>query len=181
MNLNEIKHRLKNLDSKSKTRIIVIVGICGMMLILFSELLPGSDKEESTVTAEKSYTESTDDYKLELENELKSILSQIKGVGEIDVMITLDGTEEYVYAEELDTDTTHDSSKTSDKYKNKIVMNENGGSKNALVKKTMKPKVSGVIIVCGGGGDLNLKERIIKAAGAVLDLSSDKICVECKK
>lgn len=180
MKLNEIARRFKNLSPRSKTTIIVIIGICGMMLILLSELLPGGEKTDEA-KAEKSYSESTDGYKLELESELKSILSQIKGVGEIDIMITLDGTEEYVYAEELDTDQNKDNSKTSEKYKNKIVMNENGSSKSALVKKTIKPKVSGVIIVCEGGGDINIKERIIKAAGAVLDLSSDKICVECKK
>ena len=49
-----------------------------------------------------------------------------------------------------------------------------------LVKKIIRPKISGVVVVCGGGGDITLKERVIKAVSAALDISYARICVEGK-
>ena len=94
--------------------------------------------------------------------------------------MTIEGTIEYVYAEELDTDNDKDGEKTSEKYQSKIVMNEKNGDKEALVKKIIKPQISGVIIVCQGGGNSSIKERVIKAASTALNLPSGRICVEQK-
>ena len=50
-------------------------------------------------------------------------------------MVTIEGTTEYVYAEELDTDTDKDGEKTSEQYKNQIVMTEENGKKRRTCKK----------------------------------------------
>lgn len=152
------------------------------MLILLSEIIPDSESEkEDTAISDDPVTEDTYEYKRQVEEELCRILGDIKGVGEIKVMVTIEGTTEYVYAEELDTDTDKDGEKTSEKYKNEVVMVEQDGRKNALVKKIIKPQISGVVIVCEGGGDIHLNERVLKAASVALDLPASKICVECKK
>lgn len=183
MNIKDAKRKLGSLfTGQKRTRLIVILGIVGILLIMLSEIMPGggNDNTESTISND-IVSEDTHEYKKQIESELSSILGEIKGVGELEVMVTIEGTTEYVYAEELDTDTDKDGEKTSEKYKNKIVMSEQNGKKEALVKKIIKPQISGVIIVCRGGGDLNIKERVIKAAATALNLPSNKICVECRK
>ncbi len=183
MNIKDAKHRFMSfLSGQKRTKLIVVLGIAGILLIMLSEILPDRKKDttESTISNDV-VSEDTHAYKKQVESELSSILGEIKGVGELEVMVTIEGTTEYVYAEELDTDTDKDGEKTSEKYKNKIVMSEQNGKKEALVKKIIKPQISGVIIVCRGGGDLNIKERVIKAAATALNLPSSKICVECRK
>ena len=180
MDIKEITDRAKQLISgPNRLKIIVIAGVCGILLIMLSELLPDSSDKDKITVSDNVVTDDTDAYKKQIESELSDIIGQIKGVGKLEVMVTIEGTTEYVYAEEVDTDNDTDGSKTSEKYQNKIVMNEKNGSKEALVKKIIKPQISGVIIVCQGGGDLSVKERIIKAAATALDLPSGRVCVEC--
>lgn len=180
VDIKEITDRAKQLISgPNRLKIIVIAGVCGILLIMLSELLPDSSDKDKITVSDNVVTDDTDAYKKQIESELSDIIGQIKGVGKLEVMVTIEGTTEYVYAEEVDTDNDTDGSKTSEKYQNKIVMNEKNGSKEALVKKIIKPQISGVIIVCQGGGDLSVKERIIKAAATALDLPSGRVCVEC--
>ena len=183
MEIKQIKDKIKCFFSgQQKTKLIMILGITGIVLIMLSEFIPASNgNDEETPVSNDVVTEDTYAYKKQVESELYKIISQRKGVGELDVMVTIEGTTEYVYAEELNTDNDKDGEKTSEQYQNKIVMNEIDGNKEALVKKVIKPQISGVIIVCQGGGDLSLKERLITAAATALNLPSSRICVECKK
>lgn len=183
MDIKKYKEKLKAFFTKqNRTKLIVILGICGMVLIMISELIPDSKSEETGVKVSSDpVTEDTYEYKRQIETELSDILGKIKGVGEIHVMVTIEGTTEYVYAEELDTDTDKDGEKISEQYKNQIVMTEENGKKDALVRKIIKPQISGVVIVCQGGGDVSLNERVLKAASTALNLPSSKICVECRK
>lgn len=182
MGIKEISEKAKKFFSgQNKTKLIVILGICGMVLIMLSEFISddNTNKDKSVSSADNGVSDDTDAYKNQIESELKDILGKIKGVGDLQVLVTIEGTTEYVYAEELDTDTDKEGEKTSEKYQNKIVMSEKDGNKEALVKKIIKPQINGVIIVCQGGGDLSVKERIIKAASTALNLPSGRICVEC--
>lgn len=179
MKATEILDNIKTfLSSQNKTKIIVFIGLLGMGLIMLSEFLPKSNSESEKQVAEKEISDNTDTYKRQIESELKEIIGKINGVGTLEVMVTIEGTTEYVYAEEVDTDNDKDGEKTNEKYQSRIVMNEKDGDKEALVKKIIKPQISGVIIVCQGGGDLSIKERVIKAVSTALNLPAGRICVE---
>ena len=178
-----LKKIIDTLQSKTglsgKVLVIVIIGILGLLLIAVSEFIPSGEKNEkkevSTYLADTSYTHS---FKKETERELKEIISKIDGVGEVSLMLTLDGTTEYVYAEDVDTETDENSDSRSNKYKNKVIIVDSDGWETALVKKIIEPKVKGVIIVCSGGGNIEIKERVIKAVSSALNISSNNICVE---
>ncbi len=181
---SNFKEKLKIFKQKKmKTRLIMILGIAGIVLIFLSEILPSETaKDKSSKITEQSLSEDeSDTYKKRIEKELKEVLSQINGVGECEVMVTVEGTTEYVYAENLTKSEDNNGERTSDKYENEIVMVEEDGKKEALVRKIIKPKISGVVIVCEGGGDIKVSERVLKAVSTALDISSSKICVENKK
>ncbi len=162
-----------------KIWIIVLIGISGLALIFLSEIIPSGDSEDrnenSSPVADTSYSSS---FKRETERELKEIISKIDGVGEVSLMLTLDGTTEYVYAEDVDTETDENSDSKSDKYKNQVIIVDSDGNETALVKKIIEPKVKGVVIVCSGGGNTEIKERVIKAVSSALNISTNNICVE---
>lgn len=181
MKLINIKEFFSSKDKK--TKLIIIAGVLGMILILLSELIPTtSSKAEKNISAPTDIvTDDTTEYKNELENDLVGMLRKIKGVGDVSVMLTIEGTTEYVYAEELNTTTDKDGEQTTEKYENQIVMTDDNGVKKALVKQIIKPKVSGVVVVCEGGGSTTINERVLKAVSTALNLPTDKICVECSK
>ena len=160
-----------------KTKIVIAVGLAGILLIFVSEMFPAKNTAESKSIA----TDDTDSYKKQIEKELKDVLSQVRGVGECEVMVTVEGTTEYVYAENLTKSTDNNGDRTSDRYENEIVITDNDGKKEALVRKIIKPQICGVVIVCEGGGDIKVNERVLKAVSTVLGISSSKICVEGRK
>lgn len=179
IDINRIKEAF---SGKNKTKLLIIIGIAGMILILLSELIPGKDTKTQTRENQSTATEDneTDLYKQQIQNELTELLKKIKGVGDCKVMVTIEGTTEYVYAENISRYNDTDNERTSDKYENNIVFTEKDGEKQALVRKIIKPKINGVLIVCEGGGNIQVNERVIKAVSTALDLSSSKICVEEK-
>lgn len=177
MNTNALKERLRvYLAGFDRKKLIVFLGIAGMLLILLSELMPDKKQEKSNEPA-ASDDISSDMYKQQLEKELCDILSKIDGVGETKVMLTLDGTTEYIYAQNLDTTIDTDESSKRESSRNEIVITESGGDKKALVKKIIRPQVTGVLIACTGGDDIHNREKIIGAASAVLGIPASRVYV----
>lgn len=165
----------EKLKGKNRTTILVVLGIVGMVFILLSNLFkPDEKKPASTI---KNMSVNTNEYQKEIEEQLVNILQEINGVGKVKVMVTIEGSTEYVYAEEYNTKNDNTEDKTSQSYQNKYVIVDNGNTKEALVKKILKPKVSGVIVVCEGGNSPIISEKIYQAVSAVLDIPTNKICV----
>lgn len=180
MNITSLKQSFnKLLNGKRKTGLIVAIGMIGILFIFLSELIPSgqSSPDAASSTSENDiYT-----FKENTEKELEKMLSDIKGVGDVSVMISVSGTVEYVYAEEVNmTDDANGDNKTQ-RSENKIVIIEENGEKKALVKKMLLPSIGGVVVVCEGGGNTSVNERVIKAVSAALNVPTNKICVECKK
>ena len=166
-------------DKNNRVKLLTFMGVAAILLILISEMIPRSDRKESETTAEtiakadNSYTDNT-------EVRLKELLSKIKGVGETDLILSTECGEEYVFAEELETSSDKGEKDSSEKYKNKLFISDKNGSKEAVVKKVINPRFNGALVICEGGGDALIKERVIKAVSAALDLPTSKICVESR-
>ncbi|MDO4944109.1 MAG: stage III sporulation protein AG [Ruminococcus sp.] len=176
-------HRIKETFSgKNKTKFLFIIGIAGMLLILLSELIPDKETANQVNESQSAVTQGdeTELYKQQIQTELTELLTKIQGVGDCKVMVTVEGTTEYVYAENISRYNDTDNERVSDKYENNIVFTEKDGEKQALVKKIIKPQINGVVVVCEGGGNVQVSERVIKAVSTALNLSSGKICVEEK-
>ncbi|MGN0692769.1 MAG: hypothetical protein ACI4K7_10510, partial [Oscillospiraceae bacterium] len=94
----------------------VIVGVIGMLLIIFSG---GNSEEAPEKNSEAEAFSQNDAYEARLEKRLEEILSGIQGVGDVKVMITLSSSEEYVYAEETDT--------SADRQQREYVIADKGG------------------------------------------------------
>lgn len=169
MNINDFAVKLKELSQKPIfLKCAVVAGVFVMLLILISDISDTNttrkDKKNETITFELS-----DIYAEDIENQLCRMLETIEGVGKANVMLTLTSTEEYVYAETI--------KQGSDKSENDYVIIDKGSQKEALLKKINNPVISGVVIVCEGGDDPRICERIYKAVSTALDISTGKIYV----
>lgn len=175
--IKEIKDKITDTKTgKLKTNFIVAIGLIGIALIFLSGL--GSNNDEQGDKADNSIVlQNTDVYRENLEQQLEAILSDVQGAGDVSVMISLEGTIEYIYAEEIQSSSQHKDTDKSSDYKNEVVLVEGKDGKDALVKKVINPRVNGVLIVCDGGDDVILSEKLINSASAALGISTAKIYV----
>lgn len=178
----------KLLSSDRALAAIVLVGLLGVALIFLSNALR-QDKIKSygNSAADPAVEESSaEDYRTMLTEELGNMLASINGVGRTKVMITLDGTEQYVYATDTDlvgresTRGAGDEGNTDRQNNEKrslILVRQGDGSQQPLTVGRTMPKVKGVLIVCDGGGSETVRQSVTDAVSAALDISEAHICV----
>ena len=143
----------------------ILFSALAMLLILLSELLP-SGKTPSAEPAVQTVTE----YQTQLETRLEKLISQMAGAGKTTVMITLENGEETLYA--LDTQSGQMQQQQTH------VLLEDG---TALAETIYQPQVRGVAVLCEGGADVGVAARITELVSALLDLPSNRICVERRR
>ncbi|MEG0615342.1 MAG: hypothetical protein RR540_06250 [Oscillospiraceae bacterium] len=178
--MESIVSKLKKSFGKEKSlKVVVFIGVLGILLILVSEFFPSkSDKApEKTDKASLQTTQESGFFQKETENKLCEILSTIKGVGKVEVMLNVCATEESVFAQENKQQKSSDSDKNSIDNENKYVIIEEGGDKKALVKKVLNPEISGAVIVCEGGDNAKTCESIYKTVSTALGIPISKIYV----
>lgn len=160
----ELAVRLQNLFKKeNRARLAVLLGAMAMLLILLSELFSPTDK--TAPSGSTSVDESA--YRQQLEQQLSELIAQMQGAGRTTVMITLESGEETIYA--LDT-----LSGQTQEQQTHVLLDDG----TALAQTVCTPKVCGVAVVCEGGGDVRVAARITELVGALLDVPSNRICVE---
>ncbi len=181
-NLNNLIVSLKEKFSKENSSrdkfltMAVVIGLIGMAIVLFVDF-SGTEPAENNSLKDINLSLETDEYRLSIENELTEVLSKISGVGLVDVMVTIEGTTEYIYAEEITSNESSGEGREESSFKNEYVIIENGNQKEALIKKIIKPKINGVVIVCEGGDNASIAEKVYKSVSTVLDISSARVYV----
>lgn len=156
-------------DNK-RVKIIVILGAVGIVLILISGF---TDSHKSSSKAPDKEQLSYEAYTQELEKKLTDIIASISGVGECEVMITLENTYESVYATNSEFKNNDDSVNQKDEY---VIYDADSGETPVLIKEYM-PKVMGVSIVCSGGENIEVKEKIIESVTALFNISANRVSV----
>ncbi len=174
--MNDIKifKEIKNkLWSAKGSKWIVILGFIGMILILISEFIP--EKTDKKSNEKELYKVS--DYSSSMEKQIENMLSKIDGVGKVNVTLMVSGTEEYIYAQENKSNISKNGESNSSQNENSYIFIQKNGDKEALVQKVINPVISGVVIVCEGGGNSVVRESVYKAVSVSLNIASNKIYV----
>ena len=148
-------------------KIAVGAGLIIMVLIALSDGKP--EKSESPPVNPDVNFISAEIYSAQIEERLADILTSIKGVGKAEVFLTLESSEEYVFAETVRT--------TSGGTDVSFVILDKGISKEALVRKVNNPAITGIIIVCEGGDNARTVEKIYKAVSTSLGIPTTRIFV----
>lgn len=162
-------------------KLIIALGIAGIGLILLSEFWPQQSKEAVAKASAEEFVTKT-------EEKLIAIIGSIEGAGTCQVMVTLENGVEYVYAsqQKLNTDRVEDQngesnkvSQRDDSEKSIIVVDTDEGRKGLLVTE-IQPTVKGVVIVCEGGDQPLVRQRIVETVTTALNISSQRVCVTKK-
>lgn len=144
-------------------------GAIMIILILVSDFSEEDKKSRDNAEISEIGFASAEVYADGTEKRLREILMEIEGVGKAEVLLTINSTEEYVYAETV----KNGASQTENGY----VIIDKGSEKEALVKKINNPSISGVVIVCEGGDDPKVCEKLYKAVSTALNIPTNKIYV----
>lgn len=148
--------------ARGRSALAAVLGVTAMLLILLSELRAGSGAETPAASAPDAAV-----YQTQLEQRLAGLIAQVEGAGKTAVMVTLETGEERIYA--LDTQSGQTQSQQTH------VLLKDG---TALEQTVYLPRICGVAVVCEGGGDVRVAARITEMISALLDLPSNRICVE---
>ena len=179
--------------------ILLVLGILLIFLCMQQDSSTNSSKNESsskTTTGSEGLaagsintdsTSETEEYVNSLENKLKSILSKVNGVGEVEVMITVEESKERVVLK--DNPYTQDSVNESDgeggnresnstTRDDETVMSSSGdGETTPYVIKEIQPSILGVLVIAEGGNNAVIETKIVQAVEALFDVPAHKIVV----
>lgn len=129
-------------------------------------------------------------YEASYENSLKEMLEKIVGVGQVDVLVTIDSTEELI-AERHMNESSQETNERDAEGANRsvrqttrngeIVLYTVDGNQTPLVRKTIKPTIRGVFIVAEGAENATVKKLIIEAVERGVGVPAHRISVAPRK
>ena len=178
------KLNIKNLK-KDQLLIILLVGVLLVIIALPTDKKSKTQEEKEQPAAQQAAAVSTNSYETELEQKLKKALSQVEGVGKVDVMITLKSKGEKIVEKDQNTTgnvvTETDSeggtreTKETNTQETTIYAQEGSGTQTPYVIKELGPEIEGVIIIAEGGGDARVVQNITDAVEALFHVEAHKI------
>jgi len=166
-----VSENVKKEQSRYRRWVLPIVGaILGILLLVFGSR---SEKQEETETDASvlmgNESLSAEAFADATEEKIVAICSGVSGVGEVRAVVTLEGGYRAVYASDVQ---GSDSS-----YRNETVLTGSGSSEKAILVGYDAPRIVGIGIVCTGGDDPAIKQRITLLVSAAFDVSANKIYV----
>lgn len=151
MKTNYLESIKKALGGKAWLLLIALLGV--VLLLVSGGASQGKNTERTALDTEA--------YRTSLEGSVKAMCEQMQGVGKATVLITFSGGERAVYE------------------KNKSETGESvalsGG--DALLVGYAYPEISGVAVVCDGGGEEAVKARLTLLLSAALSVPTTKIYI----
>ena len=194
MNFKEIIEKYFKGGKNKNFSNLLLVFLVGVILVITASFFNSSSsttkKDTQSSLNGSNGTNNTalavDAYEQDMNNQLKSLLAQIDGVGKVTVMITFDGGEESVPAvnDNEGTSSTEDSSNgqkntttQGTKSSTIVTINDADGSTKPLIVKIYKPKVISVAVVAEGADNSLTELRITKTVTDLLNVTDSKVNV----
>jgi len=191
-------------------RWLVLIGLIGAALLLFASFLniktvedpsrdpglspPGdADGPQQQAAFLGGGGENSDPFseiEQSLDSRLKQMLENIVGVGAVDVMVTVDSTEETVVqlnqkqTQQLTDETDKNGAKrhiTSIEKDGQVVLYEVNGEQSPIVVKKVQPQIRGVLVVAKGAENATVHLLIADAISKGLDVPIHRISVVPRK
>ena len=179
-------------NKKIINNLFIFLLILIIFLIIINNYLSKGELEKEVTKLEKPanniYSETEPDYNRYLENKLSRILSKIDGVGEVDVMITLEDSEESIIASNstiLIENILEDDGEGGTREVNREDVNTQALTRtnngDLLVVKKINPNIQGVIVIAQGAKDLEIKEILYEAVKTALGVKGNRVQVFSSK
>ena len=171
---------LKYTEKIKSPKTLVIIGIIGILLIFLSSI--GGSTQDTPNTASLDMGISSEEYRKKLEKDVKAIVKEITGSSNATVVVTLESGMRYKYADVTEGTTTDKSeentvSKSSELKQGYITVKTADGGEQALLITTQMPEIRGVAIVCMGGDNEVIAQKIENTVTAALNITSKRVSI----
>ncbi|MGM9602627.1 MAG: hypothetical protein ACI3W5_13725 [Faecousia sp.] len=164
MDVSKIIKKFTNLAVKYKYAILIL--LVGIVLMALPQKSTQKEQTQPSVTVQQE--------QITVEQQLANILSNVKGAGRVEVMLTIKEGEEILY--QTNTDTSQ-SDTTGSVSSDTVILSDKDRTQSGLVRKVNGPKYQGAIILCTGANDPSVRLAIIDAVSKITGLGADKISV----
>ncbi len=167
--------------SKWSRYLLAIVVCIGLLALIWP-----MGKSQPAKVAVPSSSNSLNQVKENMSQELQSILSQVEGAGQVGVSITLSSNGSKNYAR----NSKNEIRETSEQDRNggdRNIREENMSSdiavsgSSALLVEEKAPEILGVLVVAEGAGDAAVKEQLTDATATLLNVSPHQVRVVRKE
>ena len=187
-----MKDRIIAICRKMKREQWIVCGLAGLLLLVIATPVR---KTDSSDTAEKNAKEEDvvrmesqlNSIRSEYEQQLTEALSQVEGVGEVNVTVTMESTGKKIVEKDIPQDEQTSSQKDNEGMENSTqssstqettVYEENeNGSQTPYISSETYPEIRGVLVVAKGGGDPVIVQQIQEAVMALFHVDAHKIKV----
>lgn len=142
---------------------VLLVIAAGLILLLWPQ-------QESAAEQGGEVTERSAASADLLEEKLEEKLANIKGVGHVSVILTVErgGKTEYATDRRMDGE---------EREETLVILSEGSGRESALAEAEGSPTYRGALVICEGGGDPAVKLQVTQAVSVLTGLGADRITV----
>ncbi len=156
---------LSYLTKQKSTLIIIMVAVLAFLLLI----IPSGTSNNTT----KNDIDRIDEYEKKMEAKIADLCSGVKGVSSITVSVYFDSGFETVYAYNEESRATSNGINSEKKY----VTIGSGNDESMVCLFERMPHISGVAVVCKGGGNSMIASEIINLISSAFDVPKNKIYV----
>lgn len=174
---------------KDKLILIILAGVVLIVCTLWesNDSVSDNSNKDTVTNSSDNKDYSNESYIKSMEIKLKEVLSQIDGVGELYVMITVKNSSSKNVLKEnnISYEDTNEEDSSGGKRKkytysedNKTVyVTDSSGNTTPYVISEMSPEIEGVAVIAEGGDKVLVKEKIINIIKALFGIDINKISV----
>lgn len=157
-------------QSRKKLLLILLGAGTGILLLLIGSGWFSSSKKTTAEPSALSAEEEIEQYRSSLELRIASLCASVSGVSDVHVAVSLSGGFETIYATE--------SKNGSEVY----AIIGSGSNAEALVISRNPPEVTGIGVVCRGGGNTAVRNELISLLSSSFRVPTNRIYIaEAKK
>ena len=187
-----MKDRIIAICRKMKREQWIVCGLAGLLLLVIATPVKKTDSgENSDEKADRLDTAGVEqqvtDIRREYEQQLTEALSQVEGVGEVKVTVTMESTGKKIVekdnpqdeqtSSQKDSEGSESNTQSSSTQETTVYAETEDGSQTPYISSETYPEIRGVLVVAKGGGDPVIVQQIQEAVMALFHVDAHKIKV----
>ena len=164
MDVKSVSGKISILFKKYSFAFIVVA--IGLVLMI----IPTTKNNENQVNTQEQNTT----VKITADKQIAHVLSQIKGAGNVEVMLTEAAGEEVLYQTNNNDNTSENTTTTK---RDTVIITDASRNQSGLIRQINPPSYLGVVVVCQGADNPTVKLAIVDAVSKLTGLGANRISV----
>ena len=157
-----------------KYQYVLLVLLAGLVLLLWPQKAEETQRDPPPQTEVQAET-------AQLEVRISAILQAMDGVGETQVLLTVESGAEAVYAYDRTESASRQGESASENRQRELVLLSDGGGQSPVSLRQKAPVYRGAVVVCRGGDSAAVRLAVTQVVQALTGLSADRIVISKMK